>query len=258
MTTALGVLALSAACGGRTLPDLAGTAADSGRVDGSAASDAAVPDGAPAPDAHVLPACLPAGNACTAATAAECCSGAPCTVDGWCGGPPACGKTGATCLRNEDCCQDDCYSGYCGQPLTCQADGTRCTSGTSCCGGTCLDFECTCSADGVPCSRPSECCSSQCTSQRCGVNKCAPLSPAPCDFCVGERCCPQLSACELEPTCYAYLLCVQQCEEGGGDTVSCGQAMCASFRDPIAGQVDRCLEQKCPISCDLGDAGEGG
>lgn len=246
---ALLLLALPAACGGRTVPLFAvsGDTPDDGGADADtgadATSDAVVRDSSP------VISCVPHTGQCT--DTVQCCNAEPCNA-GFCGSPPMCGKTGAVCLRNEDCCQDDCYGGFCGQPPGCLEDGARCTNGPTCCGGLCLDGACTCSSDGSACTHPSECCSSQCTSQRCGVNRCEPLGASGCDICVARYCCPQVSACELEPTCHTYLLCISDCESNGGTTVSCEQSQCGSLSDPLATQVVRCTENKCGSDCDAG------
>jgi hypothetical protein len=101
------------------------------------------------------------------------------------GSAPACGKTGAGCTKETDCCAGSCeWDSYGPTPSHCQApaaDGGYCTSNRGCTSGNCDQYQCKAATPppwhpaGSACTTSADCCSSTfCDTNTYGPWKCVP------------------------------------------------------------------------------------
>jgi hypothetical protein len=218
---ALGAIVGSVACGSRTLPALGEVAGDAGDGGSPVGADAGGPDSTAVDSA---PPCTPDGGSCT--SSAQCCGGEGC-IDSTCGGgATGCSPNGANCMADGECCAGQCSKGFCGPPSNCRQDLAICSSA-------------------------AQCCSLACANHLCGASNCAALGPSQCDTCMALSCCSELSACEPDAMCLAYLQCLVSCEMDGGAGESCSQG-CASPGDPLTSQLQQCAAQNCLTACTSG------
>lgn len=139
----------------------------------------------------------------------------------------------------------------------CEPDGVPCSFAAQCCTAVCAGGACggtlpTCTIDGSSCQSSTECCSGLCAGGVCEepTTSCAVSSNAnPCDVCLADSCCPQLSACESNSVCGESQTCFDQCYSGPGSGTKCAQSCGMQFPSSQGAVLEQCAASGCLSAC---------
>jgi len=140
----------------------------------------------------------------------------------------------------------------------CEPDGVPCSFPSQCCTAICAAGVCggstpTCTSDGDPCQSSMECCSGFCSGNVCQeqtMTTCGVSSNAnPCDVCLANTCCAQLSACESSPACLKGVTCFDSCYTGPGTGANCA-SKCGFSSTTQGAALEQCAVSGCINACE--------